>query len=152
MTLFRVVFDNADWEATNDNDDPGGDGLDLLRTIANRQVRAPRRATHRPQLDAGGDERAGAVRPSDDRTGHARRRADPLDVDDADRQARGAAGGRYHFELYYTSPTVNLVHGGTFAVTGGVVTATIPANCVFTLVGRPASSGAEPPQHLRVAP
>ena len=38
-------------------------------------------------------------------------------------------------DLYYTDSTTNLCHGGTFPVTNGAFAATVPANCVFTLVG-----------------
>jgi O-glycosyl hydrolase len=40
-----------------------------------------------------------------------------------------------HLELYYTSATMNLASGGSVAVNGGAFSATIPANCVFTLAG-----------------
>jgi O-glycosyl hydrolase len=40
-----------------------------------------------------------------------------------------------HLELYYTSPTANLADGGSVAVNNGAFSATIPANCVFTLTG-----------------
>jgi O-glycosyl hydrolase len=38
-------------------------------------------------------------------------------------------------DLYYTDSTTNLCHGATFPVTNGAFAATVPANCVFTLVG-----------------
>jgi O-glycosyl hydrolase len=38
-------------------------------------------------------------------------------------------------DLYYTDSTTNLCHSATFPVTDGSFTATVPANCVFTLVG-----------------
>jgi O-glycosyl hydrolase len=38
-------------------------------------------------------------------------------------------------DLYYTSSTVNMVHSATVAVTNGSFSATIPADCVFTLTG-----------------
>jgi O-glycosyl hydrolase len=38
-------------------------------------------------------------------------------------------------DLYYTDSTTNLCYGATFPVTNGVLTATLPADCVFTLVG-----------------
>ncbi len=40
-----------------------------------------------------------------------------------------------YLELYYTSPTANLADGGSVAVSNGAFSATIPANCVFTLTG-----------------
>jgi O-glycosyl hydrolase len=40
-----------------------------------------------------------------------------------------------YLELYYTSPTANLADGGSVAVNNGTFSATIPANCVFTLTG-----------------
>ncbi len=44
-------------------------------------------------------------------------------------------------ELYYTSSTTNLRHSATFPVTRGSFTATVPANCVFTLVGSSSTAG-----------
>jgi hypothetical protein len=38
-------------------------------------------------------------------------------------------------DLYYTDSDTNLCHGATFLATNGTFTATIPADCVFTLVG-----------------
>jgi O-glycosyl hydrolase len=38
-------------------------------------------------------------------------------------------------DLYYTDSTTNLCHSATFPVTNGFLAATVPANCVFTLVG-----------------
>jgi O-glycosyl hydrolase len=38
-------------------------------------------------------------------------------------------------DLYYTDDTTNLCHGGTLPITNGAFTVTLPANCVFTLVG-----------------
>ena len=38
-------------------------------------------------------------------------------------------------DLYYTSPTANLANGGSVAVNNGTFSATIPADCVFTLTG-----------------
>ena len=38
-------------------------------------------------------------------------------------------------DLYYTDSTTNLCHSATFPVTNGAFAATVPANCVFTLVG-----------------
>jgi len=38
-------------------------------------------------------------------------------------------------DLYYTSATVNMVHSASVAVSNGTFTATIPADCVFTLAG-----------------
>ncbi len=40
-----------------------------------------------------------------------------------------------YLNLYYTSATTNLANGGSVAVNNGVFSATIPANCVFTLTG-----------------
>ena len=40
-----------------------------------------------------------------------------------------------NLDLYYTSPTTNLANGGSVAVNNGTFSATIPANCVFTLTG-----------------
>ena len=41
-----------------------------------------------------------------------------------------------HLDLYYTSPTVNVVAGGSTTVNAnGTFSATIPADCVFTLTG-----------------
>ena len=40
-----------------------------------------------------------------------------------------------NLDLYYTSPTANLATGGSVAVNNGTFSATIPANCVFTLTG-----------------
>ena len=40
-----------------------------------------------------------------------------------------------HLDLYYTSATANLAYGGSVAVNGGTFSATIPADCVFTLTG-----------------
>jgi O-glycosyl hydrolase len=40
-----------------------------------------------------------------------------------------------HLDLYYTSPTANLANGGSVAVNNGTFSATIPADCVFTLTG-----------------
>ena len=40
-----------------------------------------------------------------------------------------------YLELYYTSATTNLANGGSVAVNNGTFSATIPANCVFTLTG-----------------
>lgn len=37
-------------------------------------------------------------------------------------------------DLYYTSATTNLAYAGSFPVTNGAFSATIPADCVFTLV------------------
>jgi len=37
------------------------------------------------------------------------------------------------FSLYYTSATTNLAYGGNVPVTNGTFSATIPADCVFTL-------------------
>ncbi len=43
-------------------------------------------------------------------------------------------------DLYYTDSTTNLCRSATFPVTDGAFAATVPANCVFTLVGyNPAS-------------
>ena len=39
------------------------------------------------------------------------------------------------FDLYYTDSTTNLCYSSTIPVTAGAFTATVPANCVFTLVG-----------------
>ena len=39
------------------------------------------------------------------------------------------------FDLYYTDSTTNLCHSATVPVTNGSFSATVPANCVFTLVG-----------------
>jgi O-glycosyl hydrolase len=39
------------------------------------------------------------------------------------------------FDLYYTSATVDMTHAGTVPVNNGAFTATIPADCVFTLTG-----------------
>jgi O-glycosyl hydrolase len=38
-------------------------------------------------------------------------------------------------DLYYTDSTTNLCHSATFPVIDGAFAATVPANCVFTLVG-----------------
>jgi len=38
-----------------------------------------------------------------------------------------------HLDLYYTSATTNLASGGSVPVTNATFSATIPANCVFTL-------------------
>ena len=38
-------------------------------------------------------------------------------------------------DLYYTDSTTNLCHSATFPVTNGAFAATVPADCVFTLVG-----------------
>ena len=38
-------------------------------------------------------------------------------------------------ELYYTSQTTNLAHGNSVAVNNGTFSTSIPADCVFTLVG-----------------
>jgi hypothetical protein len=38
-----------------------------------------------------------------------------------------------YLDLYYTSATTNLAYAGTVAVTNGMFSATIPADCVFTL-------------------
>jgi O-glycosyl hydrolase len=38
------------------------------------------------------------------------------------------------FDLYYTDGATNLCHSATFPVTDGVLTATVPANCIFALV------------------
>ena len=40
-----------------------------------------------------------------------------------------------NLELYYTSATTNLADGGSVAVNNGTFSATIPADCVFTLTG-----------------
>jgi hypothetical protein len=40
-----------------------------------------------------------------------------------------------YLDLYYTSATTNLAYVGTVAVTNGTFSATIPADCVFTLTG-----------------
>ena len=40
-----------------------------------------------------------------------------------------------YLDLYYTSATTNLADGGSVAVNNGTFSATIPANCVFTLTG-----------------
>ena len=40
-----------------------------------------------------------------------------------------------HLDLYYTSATANLANGGSVAVNNGTFSATIPADCVFTLTG-----------------
>ena len=40
-----------------------------------------------------------------------------------------------HLDLYYTSATTNLAAGGSVAVNNGTFSATIPADCVFTLTG-----------------
>ena len=40
-----------------------------------------------------------------------------------------------YLELYYTSATTNLADGGSVAVNDGAFSATIPADCVFTLTG-----------------
>ncbi|HXC99998.1 MAG TPA: Ig-like domain-containing protein [Verrucomicrobiae bacterium] len=39
------------------------------------------------------------------------------------------------FDLYHTDANTNLSHDATYAVSGGGFTATVPANCVFTLTG-----------------
>lgn len=38
-------------------------------------------------------------------------------------------------DLYYTTATTNLVHAGNVAITNGKFTASVPADCVFTLTG-----------------
>ena len=38
-------------------------------------------------------------------------------------------------DLYYTDPSTNLAWGGTFPVSNGTFTATVPQQCVFTLTG-----------------
>ena len=43
--------------------------------------------------------------------------------------------------LYYTSSTTNLCRGATFPLTGGSFAATIPADCVFTLVNSNSTVG-----------
>ena len=45
-------------------------------------------------------------------------------------------------ELYYTDSTSNLRDDGPVSVTSGSFVATIPANCVFTLVGTSSATGA----------
>ena len=40
-----------------------------------------------------------------------------------------------YLDLYYTSATTNLADGGSVAVNNGAFSATIPADCVFTLTG-----------------
>jgi O-glycosyl hydrolase len=40
-----------------------------------------------------------------------------------------------HLDLYYTSASANLSNGGSMAVNNGTFSATIPADCVFTLTG-----------------
>jgi O-glycosyl hydrolase len=39
------------------------------------------------------------------------------------------------FDLYYTDNTTNLCHSATFPVTESAFVVTVPANCVFTLIG-----------------
>jgi O-glycosyl hydrolase len=43
-------------------------------------------------------------------------------------------------DLYYTSATTNLARAGSVPVNSGTFTATIPANCIFTLTGAAAIS------------
>ncbi len=45
-------------------------------------------------------------------------------------------------ELYYTDSTTNLSDSGAVPVTNSSFVATVPANCVFTLVGSSATAGA----------
>jgi O-glycosyl hydrolase len=56
-----------------------------------------------------------------------------------------------NLDLYYTSPDTNLAWAGSFPVANGAFTATIPANCIFTLranlaVGPLAQVTITPPQ------
>jgi len=45
-------------------------------------------------------------------------------------------------DLHYTSASANLAYAGTFAVSHNAFTATLPADCVFTLVSSPGSLAA----------
>ena len=45
------------------------------------------------------------------------------------------------FDLYYTDSSTDLYHSATFPVSSGVLTATVPGNCVFTLVGAAGPAG-----------
>ena len=38
-------------------------------------------------------------------------------------------------DLYYTASTTNLSYGGTYPVSNGALNATIPADCIFVLIG-----------------
>jgi hypothetical protein len=53
-------------------------------------------------------------------------------------------------ELYYTDSTSNLRHSATFPVTNRTIAATMPANCVFTLVGFASAVG--PPARISITP
>jgi hypothetical protein len=44
-------------------------------------------------------------------------------------------------DLYYTDIDNNLVHSASLPVTNGLFTATVPADCVFTLVGSASNAG-----------
>jgi O-glycosyl hydrolase len=54
------------------------------------------------------------------------------------------------FDLYYTDSTTNLCHSAVFPVTNGTFATTVPANCVFTLVGFVAAVG--PTAQISITP
>jgi O-glycosyl hydrolase len=49
--------------------------------------------------------------------------------------------GLTHLDLFYTTATTNLASGGSVAVSNGVFSALIPADCIFTLTGTPGAPG-----------